>query len=526
MFKRRYLFAFLLLSLCKVSAFAIPKPQSPLKSKGSSTLLRSSAATEIRGGGLPLEPPPLPTLRDYRRFALPCLALWIAGPLLSLVDTSFIGLNDPTARSLAALGPATTFIDGATYLFAFLNVATTNLYASARSQQQTEKAESVVKTAARVATLSGIGLMIFLLVACPPLLRVYMGKAAETPGLLQAAVDYVRIRALSMPTSLLLGVLQAALLGAKDSVTPLKAIAYCTVVSIFGDYLLVQHMSWSLRGAAIASTLAQWAATAALMGPARRQLVRDGKLFQKKKTSSTKEGSVSGKVFLAFAAPVLTLILGKIAAFGFMTNAAASVPGQPTALAAHQILLSLFFFCSPFLEVISQTAQTFLPPYLAPVQAHIVAAKKRVNWTSVQGWWEASTKVARRLLQIGSFAAIFVATIASTVLLKGGHLITADAVVQEAVKPVIRYWFWGVTLLAPVAVAEGVLLARRELTYLASIYLTSTALLPTALVKVSQSGGTVANVWACFAVFQAFRAVGFVSRMGRKPREFQESATN
>jgi hypothetical protein len=62
-----------------------------------------------RSGSLP--PPPQPTLAQYRNFALPCLALWVAGPLLSLVDTSFIGLSGSSSRSaqnLAALGPATT----------------------------------------------------------------------------------------------------------------------------------------------------------------------------------------------------------------------------------------------------------------------------------------------------------------------------------------------------------------------------------------------------------------------------------
>lgn len=55
--------------------------------------------------------PTLPTLQQYRKFAIPCLALWVAGPLLSLVDTSFVGLSGPASQSaqqLAALGPATT----------------------------------------------------------------------------------------------------------------------------------------------------------------------------------------------------------------------------------------------------------------------------------------------------------------------------------------------------------------------------------------------------------------------------------
>ena len=61
---------------------------------------------------LPATPPPLPTSRQYLKFALPCLGLWIAGPLLSLVDTAFVGLSSKegvsSAQQLAALGPATT----------------------------------------------------------------------------------------------------------------------------------------------------------------------------------------------------------------------------------------------------------------------------------------------------------------------------------------------------------------------------------------------------------------------------------
>jgi Na+-driven multidrug efflux pump len=82
-------------------------------------------------------------------------------------------------------------------------------------------------------------------------------EAVNTPGLLNSAEEYVKIRALSMPTSLLMGVVQAACLGAKDSVTPLIAVVYSTVVNIFGDYLLVSKLGMGLRGAAIATTLSQ-----------------------------------------------------------------------------------------------------------------------------------------------------------------------------------------------------------------------------------------------------------------------------
>lgn len=525
----------LVLFACSVSAFAASPLTSPVHRPITLRLTTTTSDNEEipRGGAfgqglLPKQVPALPNLAQYRKFALPCLALWVSGPLLSLVDTAFVGLSGDAAQSaqlLAALGPATTFFDGATYLFAFLNVATTNLYASARSQYgpHSPKSESVVRTGAQVAVNCGIGIMLFLLAFCRPLLRLYIGdKAASTPGLLDAAVDYVSIRALSLPTSLLLGVVQAALLGAKDSVTPLIAILYSTIVNVCGDYLLVNRFKMGLQGAALATTAAQWAATAALVAPARRQLVQNHSLGLWTKKERV-PGGVTGRTFLSFAAPVLTLILGKLAAFGFMTHSAAAVPGQPTPLAAHQIILSLLFFCSPFLEVISQTAQTFLPPFLAPVADHVAVMKKKnakydpEQDAQVQEWLGTGQKVATSLLGIGVMAAGIVASIASLIPAYFGNLITSDPVVQNAVKPMAKYLWMGAFFWAPVAVAEGVLLARRELQFLAAVYLVTTLLLPPALLQIKFRQGDVGQVWLCFTVFQLFRALLFTGRIWTGP---------
>jgi hypothetical protein len=72
-------------------------------------------------------------------------------------------------------------------------------------------------------------------------------------------------------------------------------------------------------------------------------------------------------------------------------------------------------------------------------------------------------------------------------------------------------------LTAPVAVSEGVLLARRELKYLAMVYLATTALLPSALLRIKVNGGNVEQVWACFAVFQLFRATLFAGKVWSGP---------
>ena len=160
--------------------------QSPSPDSNDEANESPSNPEDIPRGGANLKPtpPPLPSLKTFQNFALPCLGLWVAQPLLSLVDTAFVGLSgdaSTSARQLAALGPATTFFDGSTYLFAFLNVATTNLYSSARAQrgEQSDRAESVVRTAARVATRCGFGLMFFLLAFARPLLALYIGKSSK-----------------------------------------------------------------------------------------------------------------------------------------------------------------------------------------------------------------------------------------------------------------------------------------------------------------------------------------------------------
>ena len=266
------------------------------------------------------------------------------------------------------------------------------------------------------------------------------------------------------------------------------------------------------------SLLLPLAATAALIGPARKRLVRDGSLrLWKKKTIVTANGDdsvVGGKAFLGFAAPVLTLILGKLAAFGFMTHSAAAVPGQPTSLACHQILLSLFFFVSPFMEVISQTAQTFIPPYLAPVTDYVTKNKISSPSTDpvVKPWLDSAFSVGSSLMKLGFVVATVVASLASLIPAYFGGILTSDTVVTNSVKPLAKYLWAGAFLTAPVAVAEGILLARRELKFLAGVYLFTTALLPPALLRVKTTGG-VEQVWFCFAVFQLVRASFFVGRI-------------
>ena len=102
------------------------------------------------------------------------------------------------ALQLAALGPATTFCDGAAYLWAFLNVATTNLYATALAKQDrpvdadadaaaaaAPTPEAVVRRSAKIALVCGVASMVLILCFGRQMLGLYIGHAAASdPALL------------------------------------------------------------------------------------------------------------------------------------------------------------------------------------------------------------------------------------------------------------------------------------------------------------------------------------------------------
>ena len=71
----------------------------------------------------------LPSYRQLLAFTATTILIWLSEPLLSLVDTTIVGLT-ASAKSaviqIAALGPATTLFDGLVYTTYFLAISTTN----------------------------------------------------------------------------------------------------------------------------------------------------------------------------------------------------------------------------------------------------------------------------------------------------------------------------------------------------------------------------------------------------------------
>ena len=220
-----------------------------------------------------------PTLWQMIRFAIPATGVWLCSPLLSLIDTSTVGLLAGTTHQ-AALNPAVAVTEYSALCIAFLYTGTTNLMARARvaAAQSTNNngapnnnnnsVQSTLLGSLQLSTYVGLALGLVLFLGAPQGVRLLLGSssALQNPAVVEAAATYVRIRALGMPAAAWIGTAQAACLGLQDATSPLAVLVAAAVVNLLGDLLLVRqsHIAWlgGAAGAAWATTLSQYAAVA------------------------------------------------------------------------------------------------------------------------------------------------------------------------------------------------------------------------------------------------------------------------
>jgi Na+-driven multidrug efflux pump len=207
-----------------------------------------------------------PGLRQIVKFAIPAIGVWLCSPLLSLIDTSTVGLLSGTAQQ-AALNPAVAVTDYGALLVAFMYTATTNLVAGAReSEKKVEGKPKTSRTLVSALQLSGyVGMTLGVIMSAfaPVLLKGIIGNDSIDPEVFSAALRYVRIRALGMPAAVVIGSAQSACLGMQDIKSPMYVLLAAAVVNFIGDMIFVPNANaWigGAAGAAWATVFSQYAA--------------------------------------------------------------------------------------------------------------------------------------------------------------------------------------------------------------------------------------------------------------------------
>lgn len=208
----------------------------------------------------------VPNLAKITKFAIPAIGIWLCSPLLSLIDTGSVGLLSGTIQQ-AALNPAVAITDYGALLVAFMYTATTNLVASARSNEMSSEDKPQTKktlmNALQLSAYVGVALGTTLIGLAPTLLKAIIGNDQIDPRVFAAALRYVRIRALGMPAAVIIGSAQSACIGMQDVRSPMYVLLAAAIVNLIGDILFVPRTSALIggaAGAAWATVFSQYAA--------------------------------------------------------------------------------------------------------------------------------------------------------------------------------------------------------------------------------------------------------------------------
>jgi putative MATE family efflux protein len=186
--------------------------------------------------------------REIVALALPALGALAADPLVSMVDTAFVGRLGVTP--LAALGVNASVFSMAFVVFNFLAYGTTPMVARAVGRGDRARAGRLAVDALTLAGLAGVVALVLLQLAAGPILAV-MGATGELRG---PALSYLRIRAFAGPAILIITAGHGIFRGWHDTRTPLYVSIGLNLVNLVLDPILIFGMGWGLAGAATASS--------------------------------------------------------------------------------------------------------------------------------------------------------------------------------------------------------------------------------------------------------------------------------
>lgn len=373
--------------------------------------------------------------RQIWALAWPALGTLLADPLLSLVDTLFVGRLGTV--ELAALGICTALFGFAFALFNFLAYATTPLVAQTRGRGDLVGSGRVVVCGLVLALSIGLVAGTILLTAAQPLIRL-MQAAPEVIG---PAQTYLQVRAGAIPALLIITLGHGAYRGFQDTRTPLRVALLANTLNALLDPLFIFGMNWGLAGAAWATVIAQWIGAGWFLWLLHRRSLVEG--WERRVPSWQMFRSL---ISIGGAVVLRTMML--VTSLTLATAVAARI--STVAVAAHQILSQIWFLLAMAVDSLA------------------IAAQALVGWQIGQGQTTSTRSVSHRLLWWGAVLGLLLA-VGLAVVAPG---LSAVFGVEESVGQAINRSLPLLVLLQPLAsilfVFDGIYLgalAIRRLVY-------------------------------------------------------------
>ena len=410
---------------------------------------------------------------DARIFglAIPALGALAADPLVSMVDTAFVGRLGVTP--LAALGVNASVFSLAFVVFNFLAYGTTPMVAQAVGRGDHRAAGRLAIEALTLAAITGVVAMVLLLALAEPVLSV-MGARGD---LRDPALTYLRIRALAGPAVLLITAGHGIFRGWQDTRTPLWITLGLNAVNLVLDPILIFGLGWGLAGAAIATVIAQWAGAlwflALILGTRREGLGVELRLPHPRDLRPLLR--VGGALLVRTVSLVSTMTLATAVATRLGTAEVAS----------HQIASQLWLLLALVVDALAVAAQTL-----------------------VGGADEAEARrIGNRLLVWGFVVGIGLAALFAVLRPVLPALFTDDPEALTRVDTLLPFIIWMQPLNAVVFVWDGIFMGAQRFRALAAQMLLSAGAAAAVLFAVVPQGWGLEGVWWGIVTLMGVRAI-------------------
>ena len=302
----------------------------------------------------PTTPPRTASLnRQILSLALPALGALVAEPLFVLIDSAMVGHLGPT--SLAGLSLASTVLTTVVGLFVFLAYATTATTARLFGAGRRSAALRAGVDGMWLAGLIGVVAGTLLALAAP-----WVVAALDADGqVAEAATAYLRASAPGIPGMLVVYAATGTLRGLLDTRTPFVVATAGAVLNVAVNAVLLYGVGMGIAGSGLGTAAAQTVMALALAAPVLGAARRDGVTWGPHRQGLTAS--------LGTGTPLLVRTLCLRAAI-LATVWAATALGT-TALAAHQVVSSLWNFVAFALDALAIAAQALIGTALGRASA-------------------------------------------------------------------------------------------------------------------------------------------------------------
>ena len=444
--------------------------------------------------------------------ALPAALALAADPLLQVVDTAFVGHAGPEA--LAALGINSALFTFSFLVFNFLGTATTPLVARAKASNNGTKAGMVTLQALSVAAVCGSLLSVALLVGSDGALGLMGADAEKIPVTYEMAKQFLYIRALAAPAVMLCTVGQGVFGGLQDMKTPLGITLSANAINLSLDIFLIIGLGWGVKGAACATTIAEWTAASSYLYFLwnKRDSLGGASAPEAMKEMSYEELFASFTPFFSAGGAVLmrtVLLLGTKT----MASATAARLGS-TAIASHQVVMQLWLLTSMLVDSLAVSGQSLVAVEFGRAKLECLksAAEASHHEDMMMMDTRGSRRVANRLLQLGVGSGILLAAGFTVLSPWIPSLFTDDVHVKENVLEILPIAVAMLPVNGAVYVLDGILVGSRDFKWMAQAMSLAAGCALVFLAAVEPLGLELKGVWYALAALMLLRMSTLVWR--------------